>query len=298
MAVKNSAAKRQHLVSNLERQVAAYVKSICPYEIVYGDRSLLDGLELDIYVPEAKLAIEVNGDVWHSEEHKDKNYHQRKYRKCERAGVRLIGIWESEWRMNRAVCESIIADAFGVYDMSVPARICEVRTVGLFESKRFLAENSLTVHMLDSVRLGLYHGNELVLLMCLSRENFRKNKMAELLQLCPKKRTHVFGGFGKLLDAQPFNALRTYVDLSKSDIKAYTLNGFEPHGGKLSYKYFKHGQKGYVTRFDAQKFRLKKLLGDGYDPKLNEVENMAANGYVRQWDFGNLKMEWKRGDRS
>lgn len=47
-----------------------------PY--IYRERSILDGYEIDVYVPRHKLGIELNGLYWHSEEHKDKDLHINK----------------------------------------------------------------------------------------------------------------------------------------------------------------------------------------------------------------------------
>lgn len=66
--------------------------------IIYktNDRSLLKKLELDIYIPEHKLAIEVNGCYWHSSLRKPREYHMNKWQRCTEKGVVLISLWE-DW---------------------------------------------------------------------------------------------------------------------------------------------------------------------------------------------------------
>ena len=44
-----------------------------------------------------------------------------------------------------------------------------------------------------------------------------------------------------------------------------------------------------LNRFQCQKHRLRKLLGDKFDPDLTEGENMANAGYYRIYDCGMLK---------
>ena len=64
------------------------------------DYSILGSQELDIVIPELKIAIEFNGSFWHNSDVKDKFYHYRKTQRCLQKGYRLIHIWEDEWDNN------------------------------------------------------------------------------------------------------------------------------------------------------------------------------------------------------
>lgn len=64
--------------------------------------------QLDIYIPEKKLAIEFNGDYWHQLENKPENYHLVKTELCESKGIRLIHVWESEWSSNKEFIKILI----------------------------------------------------------------------------------------------------------------------------------------------------------------------------------------------
>lgn len=85
------------LTSKIEREIKDYIKSICNKELIEGDRDILSGFEIDLYIPNLKLAIEVNGDYWHSTIKKGKNYHQLKSILAIKNGIRLIHIFEHEW---------------------------------------------------------------------------------------------------------------------------------------------------------------------------------------------------------
>lgn len=53
--------------------------------------------ELDIYIPDLSIAIEVNGNYWHSvEEGCSKDYHLMKSLLCREKDIRLIHIYEFE----------------------------------------------------------------------------------------------------------------------------------------------------------------------------------------------------------
>ena len=57
----------------------------------------LTGKELDFFIPTAKLAIEINGLYWHSEEKKGSSIHREKWKECDRLGITLYTIFEDEW---------------------------------------------------------------------------------------------------------------------------------------------------------------------------------------------------------
>lgn len=65
-------------------------------KIIQHDRNVLNGQELDFYIPSKKLAIEFNGNYWHSDLKKEKKYHFNKSKLADSKGIRLIHIWEYE----------------------------------------------------------------------------------------------------------------------------------------------------------------------------------------------------------
>ena len=90
-----------------EQIIIDYISGVVEYK--RNDRKLLKGKELDIYIPKIKLAIEVNGNYWHSNKHcKDLMYHVDKTEKCEKHGISLIHIFEDEIKNNRDQIELLI----------------------------------------------------------------------------------------------------------------------------------------------------------------------------------------------
>ena len=65
--------------------------------LIQNDRKLIFPYELDIVIPERKLAIEFNGLFWHQLTNRKSGYHLMKTEMCEKIGYRLIHIWEDEW---------------------------------------------------------------------------------------------------------------------------------------------------------------------------------------------------------
>ena len=84
--------------SNLEKEVLEYIKSIYSGEIIENSRKFIKPYELDIVLPELKLAIEFNGNHWHEEGiNKPIGYHAMKTNMCKEINFKLIHIWEDEW---------------------------------------------------------------------------------------------------------------------------------------------------------------------------------------------------------
>ena len=283
--------------SMAEKHIVEFIKDVYCGEVIENSRQVIKPRELDIYIPEKKLAIEFNGDYWHSEDvGTPKFYHLEKTKMCEDAGIRLIHISELEWAEKREICESLIKSALGIYEKRVYARSCEVREVGSGEARAFLDANHVQGHVRSSSRFGLYKDDELLQIICIGKSRFKRGEV-ELLRMCSKLGVQAAGGFSKLMARQPYDELVSYVDRSKFSGVAYTSSGWELVGETPpSYRYWKVGELAYVSRFEAQKHKLANLLGDAFNPELTEHENMRAAGYCRVYDCGNLKMRWRRGD--
>jgi hypothetical protein len=103
----------QGMVSKGEKEVLEYVRSIYNGTIIENDRTQmepnsenkwLENHELDIWLPDIKVAIEFNGTYWHSlpnimESDKFKRL------QCESKGITLVEISESDWSCNKDICE-------------------------------------------------------------------------------------------------------------------------------------------------------------------------------------------------
>lgn len=97
-----------------EKEVSSHIKSMYAGEIIENDRKVLAGLELDIYLPELRIAVEYNGDYWHSDDFVSKRnttaekLHETKRSKCEENDVLLLFVWESDWKDKRHEIEKAL----------------------------------------------------------------------------------------------------------------------------------------------------------------------------------------------
>lgn len=79
-----------------------------------NDRAVIRG-ELDIHIPQKKVAIEFNGLYWHNERAgRDKSYHYDKWLACKEKGIQLIQIWEDDWNRNPDLMKRMLAHKIGI----------------------------------------------------------------------------------------------------------------------------------------------------------------------------------------
>jgi len=97
-----------NFISGEEINLLNFIKEKYKGEIIENSRSIINPYELDIYLPELKLAFEYNGLYWHSELHKEKDYHKIKNDLCDKKGIQLIHIWEDDWLYKKETIKSII----------------------------------------------------------------------------------------------------------------------------------------------------------------------------------------------
>jgi hypothetical protein len=82
--------------SGKEIELYEFIKKNYKSEILLNNRSILKSNELDIYLPELKLAFEFNGLYWHSEINKPNDYHLKKTELCELNNIQLIHVFEDD----------------------------------------------------------------------------------------------------------------------------------------------------------------------------------------------------------
>lgn len=275
--------------SEEEKNLVKYIKTFYQGTIIENDRNILKPKELDIYIPEKKLAIEFNGTYWHSNELiNDRFYHQNKSLSCKEKGIRLIHIFENEWYTRQEICKAIIKNALGIYEQKLNARSCNVKELSSKDYKTFLETNHLQGAVNSPVRYGLYFDNELVAVIGFGKSRFKKDE-TELHRFCCKINYSIRGAFSKLIKHSGVKNFVSYVDLSHFSGTGYhALHFKEIEITKPSYVWTNNALT--LSRFSTQKHKLHKLLGERFDPDLTESENMRINGFFKIYDAGNLKM--------
>lgn len=278
-------------VSFEEQQLLDFIKSIYSGEILTNTRNVIYPLELDIYIPEKKIAIEFDGLYWHSEEKgKTHLYHANKTTLCENNGIQLLHIFEDEWIEHENIVKDRIRSLLGIGQKRVFARNCIVNEIDSKESNEFLESNHLQGKDNAPIRYGLFNKGELVSVMTFGKARFSNNYDYEMIRFASKSGIIVIGGASKLLAhfrKSHSGSIVSYADRRYSNGSLYEKIGFvKDHVSQPNYWWFKSKSK--LSRYECQKHLLSKVLGDSFNPELSEVDNMVQNGYRRIYDCGNI----------
>lgn len=104
---------KTYTASKYEVEIANYVSAFYNGEVIQNSRKIIPPKELDLFYPEKKIAIEFNGDYFHSEiNNTPKDYHINKFKLCKDNGILLVSIFESEWKTKKDKIKEYIKDLF------------------------------------------------------------------------------------------------------------------------------------------------------------------------------------------
>ena len=285
--------------SGKEQEIYDFISSVYRGKIVRKDRSVLEGgKELDMYVPDRKLAFEFDGLYWHSELNGiGRGYHLGKSSECLEKGIQLVHIFEDEWDLKQEIVKSRVGDLLGVHGTTVYARKCSIIRMNASEERDFMERNHVQGYVSSSVCYGLVFDGRIVSAMSFSKRRISLGKRSkdgeyELLRFCSALNHHVIGAAGKLLSAfeREFSPkeLTSYADRRWSVGNLYLKLGFEKdHESPPNYWYLPNGCERRFHRYSYRKSVLKSKLKD-FDASLSEWENMKRNKFTRIWDCGNL----------
>jgi DNA-directed RNA polymerase subunit RPC12/RpoP len=276
-------------------------------QIETNNRTILDGKELDFYIPHKNIAIEFNGLFWHSENfgNKSEKYHLDKTKLCESRNIRLIQIFESEWIHKQEIVKSKLKHIMGMNDNTkIYARNCVIQNkIPPTVKNEFLNQYHIQGKDNSSIRIGAYHENKLVAIMTFGKPRVALGRKTKTIQLGEYEllrfatSTNVVGVASKLLSyfIKTYNPSKivSYADrrYTHSTNNVYNSIGFTKISETTpNYWYFKIGETTIQHRFNFRKSELLKKL-EFFDPSLTEWQNMTLNGFDRIWDCGNLKYE-------
>jgi len=292
--------KTNFSISKYENEIYNFLKeNLNENEIIeQSNRDILDGLELDIYIPNKNLAIEFNGLYWHSERNgKSSNYHLNKTKNCAQKHIYLIHIFEDEWIEKQDIIKSILLNKLGKTPNRIYARKCNIKEIDNKSIFNFLDSNHLQ-GFINGIHFGLFYNDELVSCLTMGKPRFNKNFEYEILRFCNKNGHLVIGGFSKLfnyfINKYIPNSVITYCDLRYGVGFVYLKNNFEHIGTSSPNYYYLNENLIRLSRLNFQKHLLESKLTI-FDSSLTEWENMQLNNYDRIWDCGNAVYSWKKG---
>lgn len=292
-----------HKGSTEENEIRDYILELNPnLQLEYHNREILDGREIDIYIPEYNLGIEYNGSVYHATinglyGNKDKNYHKDKFILAKEKGVRLLTIFDVDWQGKQEKIKQLIKDLI-IPCKKIYGRDCEIHWV----SKEDALEFFNTYHLQDANKsfmkfnYGLYYNNELLSVMSFSNLRFGVPKLGyyELYRYCVKSGYTILGGAEKLfkhfIKSVDYENIICYSYNDYFDGSIYKRLGFNFDGyTTLSYYWYLGGKE--FPRGSCQPKKLKELYPELYEKAEGSKEDyiMAKLGARKVYRCGNTK---------
>lgn len=280
--------------SQQDKEIFSFVESL-NFKPLMNDRKILNGKEIDIFIPEKNLGIEHHGLYWHSFNHhetiEEKNEHLNKLNLCKEKEIQLLQIFGNEWEdtIKKNIWKSIISNKLGKNN-KIFARKCISQRISAKIANNFLNKNHLQGETKQaSFHLGLFIHEELVSVMSFGKSRFNKKYDVELLRYASKLNTNILGGASKLMShfikLFPNKSIISYADRRYATGKVYEYLGFKlSHITPPNYWYVKKDK--LESRIKYQKYKLESIFKT-FDKNKTEAQNMFDNGYRRIWDCGN-----------
>lgn len=259
--------------------------------------------EIDIYLPDYHIGIEINPTWTHSVDtlpygQADKNYHQNKSLLAIQAGIGLIHLYDTDFmdefryqvflqQMKSLICHKI----------RIGARKCVIRVISRKLCNIFLnkyhfqgGENA------SFIQYGMFYGSTLIGVFTLGKSRYTDDEF-EIIRYCMNPFYIVYGCFDKFLHQVCLDIGRpcdivSYMDLNK---RLTASNVYERHNFVYEkttvpdYVWIKQSGMDCKSRYSVTKA---KLVAEGFDANMTEVEIMKSRFYCRVYGAGSKRYKY------
>lgn len=303
---------------SMEADVINFLKSLNPSIVIdKHNRDILNGLEIDIYLPDFLLGIECNPTATHNSSFNDPwggppkhyKYHNNKTELALSKGVMLYHIFGYEWSNRREVIKSQLTNLIGANQFKLFGRNTFVKEVSASDAAEFLNDNHRQGSAVSSVRLGLYDKQtaNLVSLMTFGKMRTGIGKKVnqgcndyELIRFCNLTNTSVVGAASKLFKhfVQMWCPTKVVSFSDRAHTKGnlyHTLSFKEVSISSPGYVWVNMSSDKYLNRVSCQKSNLVRLFDDVTKEDISaksEKTIMEEHGYAQVFDSGVIRWEW------
>lgn len=288
-----------NIESDAEKEIYEFICSLVGEEnVVRNNRSVLDGLEIDIYIPSKNIGFEYNGLVWHSEKYgKNSSYHLNKTIKAGEKGVTLIQIFEDEYMSKKEITLEKIRHILSADNnkKKIYGRKTSVKEIEKKDAENFLNQYHIQGYHPSTVAIGCFNGDELVGVML-----FSKLQDKYVLTRFATNYNYICCGIGGKLFSyfvKKYNPahIETFLDRRwayNEESNLYTKLGFILTD-EIKPTYWYVNNSSAKKRMHKFNFR-KQTLSKKYDLPLTMTEKEMTEklGFLRIWDCGLYKYTW------
>ena len=278
--------------STLEKEITDYIQNDLKIDgNTYIKGKGTERFEIDFFIENKNIGIEVNGCWWHSvnaQDHKNKNYHFYKMLHAKELNIDLIQIWEDQWHNKKDIIKDILKARLGVVSSKIYARNCTIKQIDNKSYKNFCNSNHIQGYRPATVKLGLFYNEKLVQIASFNLcRNYGKRKVKyewEWIRGCIASNNVVIGGTSKLLKyfIKEYNpeSILCYADANLFNGNGYDKSGFD-----------------FVGYTGPDKFYIENnnLIRHTRNPyKYKDFKDKVKSGkYMECYGAGSMKFVWK-----
>jgi len=296
--------------SKQEEEISEFVKSLGV--TLYRNRKILQEsanvfYEIDIFIPEKRVGIEVNGLYFHrTVTHKSvkhsvpRDYHIKKSLLAKDQQILLLHMWEDLWKHKRSLAENLIKSALGLYEQTLDANECDLINLSYAEAQAFFEENWPYDIEISPIRYALLYKSQVVSAITCRL----MGKQLHIAGFTNRRGTQVVNGFKRLLD----KAIKTtkpsiitadlHLDFNNiPDKTIYAQNGFRLVSNKpfetfyvYIHKLEERKPKQFLTKHKLtemlKRLNLDEIAADIDNLSQNEVVDLLGGRiYTGYWKF-------------
>ena len=276
----------EHIVSQLGKD-----------KVIRNDKTILDGKEIDIFVPEKKIGFEFDGIRWHSELFKpDHRYQVKKKKLAFEKGISLIPIFEDEFVQKKNIVLDKIDSLLNICKPKYKAygRKIDVKEITKTQAQEFLDKFHIQGFASATIYLGGFFNGNLIAVMSFIKEKdsfWNLNRYCtDFSYSCPGVAGKMFSSFIKKYQPKEVKSFLDYRWCKNRMENLYTKLGFvEKEILAPDYRYTNgHAQR--LHKFGFRKNKLSKKYG--LPLSMTETEMTKKLGWTRIWDCGLIKYVW------
>jgi len=302
---------REATSSRGEQEVADWIAGL-GVDVVRNDRCVLDGLEIDIWIPEHRLGVEFHGAYWHNDlTMPHPRLHEVKSRRAAQCGIDLFTVWDFDWERRPAIIQRMIRHRLGMTGgHAIHARQCRLEKTTTSRANAFYRVSHIQGGGGSANQhYGLWLGERMVACMSFAQGASRRGKTGngewELLRyatdgLVRGGASRLFRAFVRECDPE---RVWSYSDRQFFSGRLYGQIGFIEDGEvRADYRVY-HQPSGALWHKSSWKRanipkRLQELgIDEKYDPASDprtEREMQALAGVMRIMDAGKIRWRWDR----
>jgi len=242
---KNTSLPEKHLLN--------YIIENYDGEILENSKRIIKPLELDIYLPELKIAFEFNGIYYHSSAFDvSPDYHLMKYNICKETGIELIQIFEDDWYFSNHIIKSIILDKLNKNNI-ISFDDCDIKEItDINIVKQFTVENNLKGYIECKNYICLIYNDDIVSMMGFIDNN--------IVFHCNKYYNSVLYSDKILIDYYMNNYIINYleyiIDNTYQNIDYFLNIGFDFIEDILPIKYYVNKNKRVLEQISEKNYTI------------------------------------------